>query len=79
MSRNNKPEKVPQKIAVILTIMGLAIILSAKEFFQIHVQGLADQLNMSLSDTWLAIIIVVGFGMVFITWFFTSIRIERKK
>ena len=73
-----KNEKVPQKIAGLLAILVLVMILSAKEFFTVYVQGFADQIGVSLGDAWVIIFVVAAFLLVLITWFFTSIRIEKK-
>ena len=73
-----KNEKVPQKIAGLLAILVLVMILSAKEFFTVYVQGFADQIGVSLGDAWVIIFVVSAFLLVLITWFFTSIRIEKK-
>jgi len=73
-----RSEKIPQKVTVLLALMALVSILAAKEFFTEHVQGLSDQLNLTIADTWMIIFVLAVFSMVLITWFFTSIRISKK-
>jgi len=75
---NQKNQKIPQKITVLLALMALVSILAAKEFFTEHVQGLSDQFNLTIADTWLIIFVLAVFSMVLISWFFTSIRISKK-
>ena len=60
-------------------ILSLVMILSAKEFFTIHVEGLSQTLGITVSDTWLLIFAITVFAAMIITWFFTSIKIERKR
>jgi hypothetical protein len=78
MSSNNKPTNMPQKIFLLVGIMSLISILAAKEWFTLHVDGLARDLNLTVSDTWLVIFVSMIFGVVLLTWFFTSIKISRK-
>lgn len=75
---SSKQENIPQKITVILAMLVLISILAAKEVFTEHVEGLASQLDMTVADTWLIIFVVAIFLVVLITWFFTSIKIEKQ-
>lgn len=78
MSSQNQRNRMPEKIVVLLAVMGLVIILAAKEWFTIYVIDLADHFNLTVGDMWLIIIVVTAFLVVFITWFFQSIRVEKR-